>query len=136
MRLFEFEHGPLNTPESNLLTALELIRNRYKDKDQPPKISTQSLINMVLNTDKTFNYDALVNANKNNPAVQNLIKSYNKNYVELNNADVTADDESTTTNTPDSNPTQNPVDTVDDMAKRAAAARGAPIADQDQDENI
>jgi hypothetical protein len=127
MRLFEFEHGPLNTPESNLLTALELIRNRYKDKDQLPKISTQSLINMVLNTDKTFNYDALVTANNDNPAVQNLIKSYNKDYVELNNADPTADD-STTTNTPNSNPTQNPVDTVDDMAKRAAKSRGAPVA--------
>ena len=128
MRLFEFEHGPLNTPESNLLTALELIRNRYKDKDQPPKISTQSLINMVLNTDKTFNYDALVSANEQNPAVQNLIKSYNKDYVELNNADITADDKSTTTtNTPDSDPTQNSVDTVDDMAKRAAKVRGAPI---------
>jgi hypothetical protein len=129
MRLSEFTHGPTNTPESNLVTALELIRNRYKDVPTVPKISTQSLINMVLNTDRTFDYDALVSANENNPAVQNLIKSYNKDYVELKNADDAAEDEATTSNTPDGDPTQNPVDTVDDMAKRAAKTRGAPISD-------
>ena len=129
MRLSEFAHGPTNTPESNLVTALELIRNRYKDVPTPPKISTQSLINMVLNTDRTFDYDALVSANTNNPAVKNLIKSYNKDYVELKNADDAAEEESTTTNTPKGDPTQNPVDTVDDMAKRAAKTRGAPISD-------
>ena len=127
MRLIEFVHSPKNTPESNLVTALELIRHRYNDRDQLPKISTQSLINMVLNTDRTFDYDALVSANENNPAVQNLIKSYNKDYVELNNADDTAEEEPTTTNTPDGDATEAPVDTVDDMAKRAAKARGAPL---------
>ena len=127
MRIDELVHSPLNTPESNLVTALELIRNRYKDVPTAPKISTQSLINMVLNTDRTFDYDALVNANENNPAVQNLIKSYNKDYVELNNADDTAEEEPTTTNTSSGDATQAPVDTVDDMAKRAAKARGAPL---------
>ena len=127
MRLREFAHGPTNTPESNLVTALELIRNRYKDVPTAPKISTQSLINMVLNTDRTFDYDALVSANENNPAVKNLIKSYNKDYVELNNADDTAEEEPTTTNTSSGDATEAPVDTVDDMAKRAAKARGAPL---------
>lgn len=135
MRLSEFAHSPTNTPESNLVTALELIRNRYKDQDKLPKISTQSLINMVLNTDRTFDYDALVSANENNPAVQNLIKSYNKDYVELNTVSSPEDEETdaTTTNTPEGDPTQNPVNTVDDMAKRAAKERGAPIADQEKE---
>jgi hypothetical protein len=129
MRLNEFAHGPTNTPESNLLTALELIRNRYKDIPTAPKISTKSLINMILNTDRTFDYSALVSANENNPAVKNLIKSYNKDFVELRSVDDEVSDEATTTNTPDGDPTQNPVDTVDDMAKRAAKTRGAPISD-------
>jgi hypothetical protein len=130
MRISEFAHGPTNTPESNLITALELIRNRYKDVPTAPKISTKSLINMVLNTDRTFDYSALVSANENNPAVQNLIKSYNKDFVELRSVDdETEDPATTTTNTPDGDPTQNPVDTVDDMAKRAAKTRGAPISD-------
>jgi len=127
MRLNEFAHGPTNTPESNLLTALELIRNRYKDVPSAPKISTSSLINMILNTDRTFDYSALVSANENNPAVQNLIKSFNKDYVEIRTVDDETNDVSTT-NTPDNTPTQAPVDTVDDMAKRAAKARGAPVA--------
>ena len=125
MRLNEFTHGPTNTPESNLTTALELIRHRYKDKKQPPKISTQSLINLVLNTDKTFDYDALVAANENNPALKNLIKSYNKDYIELLPAGEDADTDATTTNTPDGQATQAPVDTVSNMAKRAAKSRGA-----------
>ena len=127
MRLNEFTHGPTNTPESNLTTALELIRHRYKDKKQPPKISTQSLINLVLNTDKTFDYDALVAANENNPALKNLIKSYNKDYIELLPAGEDADTDATTTNTPDGEATQAPVDTVSNMAKRAAKTRGAAL---------
>jgi hypothetical protein len=126
VRLDEFIHSPKNTPESNLLTALELIRNRYKDKDKLPKISTQSLINLVLNTDKTFNYDALVSANDTNPAVKNLIKSYNKDHIELRPAGELGDDEATTTNVGD-DATQAPVDTVKNMAKRAAKTRGAAI---------
>ena len=127
MRLDEFIHSPKNTPESNLTTALELIRNRYKDKQQPPKISTQSLINLVLNTDKTFDYDALVAANENNPALKNLIKSYNKDYVELMPAGDEDNTDATTTNTPTGDATTAPVDTVSNMAKRAAKTRGAAI---------
>ena len=126
MKINEFTHGPKNTPESNLVTALELIRNRYKDVPTLPKISTQSLINMVLNTDRTFDYDALVSANETNPAVQNLIKSYNKDYIELRSTD-SEESDVTTTNPEDQDPTQNPVDTVDDMAKRAAKKRDADI---------
>lgn len=127
MKITEFLHSPVNTPESNLTTALELIRNRYEDKDKLPKISTQSLINMVLNTDKTFDYDALVAANENNPAVKNLIKSYNKDYVELRPAGELGDDEATTTNPDEADPTQAPVDTVSDMAKRAGKKRDSSI---------
>ena len=127
MRLNEFTHGPTNTPESNLTTALELIRNRYKDIPTPPKISTKSLINLVLNTDRTFDYDALVNAVETNPAVKNLIKNYNTDYVELRSADESSEDEATTTVTPDGETTQSPVDTVANMAKRAAKTRGAAI---------
>ena len=127
MRLQEFEHGPTNTPESNLLTALELIQHRYKDKDQLPKINTNSLINMVLNTDRTFDYNALVSANENNPAVKNLIKSFNKDYVELNPLGVDSEDNSTTTNTPDGDASGAPVDTVGDMAKRAGKKRDSSI---------
>ena len=126
MRLHEFEHGPTNTPESNLLTALELIQHRYKDKEKLPNVSTQSLINLVRNTDRTFDYEALVQANETNPAVKNLIKSYNKDFVELNQIQPVEDETETTTNVGDET-TNAPVDTVSNMAKRAAKTRGAAL---------
>jgi hypothetical protein len=126
VRLNEFVHGPTNTPESNLLTALELIQHRYKDKEKLPNISTQSLINLVRNTDRTFDYEALVQANDNNPAVKNLIKSYNKDFVELNQIQPVEDETETTTNIGDE-ANDAPVDTVSNMAKRAAKTRGAAI---------
>ena len=129
MKINELLHSPVNTPEANLTTALELIRQRYRDRDQPLKISTKSLINLVLNTDKTFDYNSLVQANNNNPAIKNLIKSFNKDYVELQPVgDEGDEDQETVTNTPDGEATQAPVDTVDNMAARAAKQRGAPIA--------
>ena len=126
MRLHEFTSSPTNTPESNLLTALELIQHRYKDQENVPNISTQSLINLVRNTDRTFDYDALISANENNPAIKNLIKSFNKDVVELNPVMPTDDDTETTTNVGDET-TDAPVDTVTNMAKRAAKERGAAI---------
>jgi len=125
VRLNEFTHGPTNTPESNLLTALELIQHRYKDKEKVPNVSTQSLINLVRNTDRTFDYEALVQANETNPAVKNLIKTFNKDYVELNPVN-TGEEEAPTTNVGDET-TQAPVDTVTNMAKRAAKTRGAAL---------
>ena len=125
MRLNEFIHGPTNTPESNLTTALELIQHRYKDKEQSPKVSTQSIINLVRNTDRTFDYEALVQANETNPAVKNLIKTFNKDYVELNTVN-DGEEDAPTTNVGDET-TQAPVDTVANMAKRAAKTRGAAI---------
>jgi len=125
VRLDEFIHSPKNTPESNLTTALELIQHRYKDKEKVPNVSTQSLINLVRNTDRTFDYEALVQANETNPAVKNLIKTFNKDYVELNPVN-TGEEEAPTTNVGDET-TQAPVDTVSNMAKRAAKTRGAAL---------
>ena len=127
MKISEVTNHSISNPEPNLVTALELIRNRYKDRKELPKIKTQSLINLVLNTDKTFDYDALVSANENNPAIKNMIKSYNKDHVELRPAGEYADNDATTTNPPEGDPTQLPVDTVPDMAKRAAKKRDADL---------
>ena len=128
MKINEFIHDPKDKASEgdyNLITALELIRNRYKEQNKTPKISTQSLINLAVNTDKTFDYDALVAASENNPAIKNLIKSYNKDQVTLRSDDPS---DATTTITPDEgDPTQEPVDTVGDMAKRAGKKRDSDI---------
>jgi len=114
-----------NNPEANLLTALELLRNRYKDKNVLPKVSTDSLIQLVLNTNRTFDYEALKAAVENNPAVKTLIKSYNRKYVILNPLGDLADTGSTTSVTPQGDTESGNLDTVGDMARRAAKERGA-----------
>ena len=123
MRLREFDNSQTDPSVASLVTALELIRNRYQHENKPPKISTQSLINLVINTDKNFNYDALVSANEHNDTVRNLIKSFNRKYVELKSD---AESDAPTTNVSDQ-ATTGPVDTVSSMAKRAAKERGASI---------
>lgn len=120
MRINEFTDP--NTPESSLITALELIRHRYKNEETIPKITTDSLINMVANTDENFDYDSLVLANENNPAVSNLIKNYNKDFVELHSADPSQEQTTTNTNSNDA-----PADTVSQMAKRAGKKRNKSV---------
>ena len=83
------------------------------------------MINLVRNTDQSFDYDGLVQANENDPALKNIIKNFNKDYIELN--PIGPESEETTTNTESGNSTTGPVDTVEKMAKRAAKSRGAAI---------
>jgi len=129
VKINELIAGSTSTLESNLLTALELIRHRYKDKEQLPKIKTSSLINMILNTDHTFSYQSLIDANDSNPAVKNIIKNFNKDYVELNPVgdENSPDSSEDTTNATADAAVQAPVDTVPDMAKRAAKKRDSSL---------
>jgi len=115
VRLHEFEHSPKNTPESNLVTALELIRTRQKDAGKDPKFNTNSLIKLVTNTDHTFDYNALIAANKDNPAVKNLIKSIDQKHVVLKNPGVD-DDNDGKTDTADNVIPPPPEEDADSMA--------------------
>jgi hypothetical protein len=122
---------PASPSDGNLVTALQLLKSKYSDGKSVPKISTQSLINLILNTDKNFNYDSLVQSAENNPAVKNLIKSYNKDYVILRLTSDAENVDATTTLSPTGSPQQQgfqlPVDDVSSMAKRAAKQRGAAV---------
>jgi hypothetical protein len=122
---------PAAPSDGNLVTALQLLKGKYSDSGNSPKISTQSLINLVLNTDKNFNYDSLVQSAENNPAVKNLIKSYNKDFVILRLSSDASEVDNTTTLSPTGAPQQQgfqmPVDDVSSMAKRAAKQRGAAV---------
>ena len=122
---------PASPSDGNLVTALQLLKSKYSDGKSVPKISTQALINLVLNTDKNFNYDSLVQSAENNPAVKNLIKSYNKDYVILRLTSDADNVDATTTLSPTGAPQQQgfqmPVDDVSSMAKRAAKQRGAAV---------
>ena len=64
-----------------------------------------------------------MSANEHSDTVRNLIKSFNRKYVELT---TDAESDAPTTNVGDQ-ATTGPVDTVASMAKRAAKERGASI---------
>ena len=114
-------------PVNTLATALELVRYRYKDKKLTPKINTDSLLNLIRNTDRTFDYDALVAANKKNPAVKNIIKSFNKDQIILNSFGDETDADTSNSPTVDNTNAKAPVDTVSKMAKRAGKKRNKSV---------
>ena len=126
MRINEVIQTPSATPENNLVTTLELLRYRYKDKRLTPKIKTDSLINLIRNTDRTFDYDTLVSAHDANPTVQNLIKSFNREEITLrpfgNEVDAAEPDDQVH---PDA--AQQPTNVVGNMAKKAARKRDSEL---------
>ena len=88
MRFSEFikEGDPQGDP-SVLLATLDLLRKYASEKNMPPVISVDDLINLVKQPGSTFNYSTLVNAYKTVPAVKKLIKSFNRQEVVLSAAD-------------------------------------------------
>lgn len=84
MRISEIlrEGDPQQDP-SVLLTTLELLRNHADDKGSAPVLSTENLIKLMKNSGVMFDYDSLVSAYKTEPAVKELIKSFNKDTITL-----------------------------------------------------
>ena len=89
MRLLEFDQvAPAETDArvegmANLLTVLNTIIAEAKNQDIEPSISTSALINMVKNTGVMFDYNALLDAYESNAAVNNLVKNFSKETVDL-----------------------------------------------------
>jgi len=90
MRLVEFdqaapeeETAPRAEGIANLLTVLNSVIAQAKNDDSEPSISTPALINMVKNTGVMFDYNALLDAYESNSAVNNLVKNFSKETVDL-----------------------------------------------------
>jgi len=89
MRLREFdqaapeEHDARVTGIANLLTVLNVIIEEARIENVEPSISTLALINMVKNTGVLFDYAALLDAYESNQAVNNLVKNFSKEQVDL-----------------------------------------------------
>ena len=66
-----------------LLTVLQYMRSRSHDQDQVGELSTDAIINMVRNTGVPFDFQALVDANENDDAVKELVKSFNRKTITL-----------------------------------------------------
>ena len=90
MRLVEFDQA---APEqetdarvegiANLLTVLNSVIAQAKNEGTEPSIASPALINMVKNTGVMFDYNALLDAYESNSAVNNLVKNFSKETVDL-----------------------------------------------------
>jgi hypothetical protein len=115
-------HELLREEDNNspLLTVLQYLRGRSHDQDQVATFSTNSVINMVSNTGVPFDYDGLVSANADDPAVKELIKNFNRNTITLaaygDETEVDNDSDDAVNNSNDD-------DAVSSMAKRALGKR-------------
>ena len=89
MRLYEFDQSAPQEVDAqaegiaNLLTILNVVIENAKNENIEPSISTEALISMVANTGVMFDYNALLDAYENNTAVNNLIKNFSKDTVDL-----------------------------------------------------
>jgi hypothetical protein len=138
MRAKEFilEENNNGITDSNLLMALDSLRNRYTSAaEEEPKIRVDSLINMVRSMpgSEMFNAGSLVSAYDNDPALKNIIKDIKKDdsgvrYIYLK-SDEFDDDTLDTTDGFDSGDEELDTEklaaerTVDQMSKRAMKKR-------------
>lgn len=115
------------TLTANLMPVLMFLKKRSEDKELSAKLKTDSLIQLVQNAgDTTFDYTALVDAYENNDSVKELIKTFNRDTIELtSDADLDdnkehGEDEEGETH---SGTEENPEEVVKKMAKSAAKSR-------------
>ena len=121
MRLREFSQQESGNQFANLVSVLMFLKSSAQERNLTPKIGTESLINLVRNAGQpTFEFDDLIVASKQDPAVKELIKSVNKDEVVVrsdNSDEVTTEPEGT------GGSVKNPEQTVKNMAKKALSRR-------------
>lgn len=105
---------------ANVVTALDLIRNRIKDSNLPYEIPVNVVLKMIQNTGVPgFSYHDLITSNENNPAIKTLIKNITPDHITF------ASDIEPTVSNPDeyTGAVDNPEQTVSNMAKSAMKRR-------------
>lgn len=105
---------------ANIVTALDLIRNRIKDSNLSYDIPVNIVLKLIQNTGiPGFSYHDLINSNENNPAIKNIIKNITPDHITF------ASDEEPTVSNPQEyeGAVDNPEQTVSNMAKSAMKRR-------------
>jgi hypothetical protein len=121
MRLREFSSQENGSQYANLVSVLMFLKTSAQERGLSPKISTQSLINLVKNSGQpVFEFDDLLAAIEADPAVKELVKNANRDEVVIraeHDQDVSTDSDS------ESSSIKNPEQTVKAMAKKALNRR-------------
>jgi hypothetical protein len=93
MLLHEFTDS--QHPVQSLLTLLNLVKSRYQSGQITPKINTVSFLNLARNVGLTLDYATFAEIYETNDSLKNIIKNFNKQYIELtSDEDIAGGDES------------------------------------------
>jgi hypothetical protein len=85
MLLHEFADS--QHPVQSLLTLLNLVKSRYQSQQVTPKINTISFLNLAKNVGLTLDYSTFAEMYEKYNSLKNIIKNFNKQYIELTSDD-------------------------------------------------
>jgi hypothetical protein len=111
MLLHEFTDS--QHPVQSVLTLLDLIKHQYQSRQARPKMNTVSFLNLARNVGLTLDYESFAELFEREKSLKNLVKDFNKQYIELVSDDGLSDEHSS----PDKK--KDDADVVGAMAKQA-----------------
>jgi hypothetical protein len=107
---------------SNVVAAIDLIRNRIEKDGLPAKVPMQVVVRYIQNTGlPEFTYEDLILANEESPAISNSIKNISPDFVTFSVNDSSSDSVSNSSGA--TRAVDNPQQTVSNMAKSAMRRR-------------
>jgi hypothetical protein len=116
MRFYQFNESTNDIADTVSLIAMNLL-GQAKD-DDPIEMQTDAFIEMVRNTDSSFDYDTMKALVDTNPKVKNLITDFSQDKITFGKAE-----DDTTDFDPADIEGSETTDQVDAMAKRALKKR-------------
>jgi len=81
MLLYEFTDS--RNPVQSVLTLLNLIKHQYQSRQAQLKLNTVSFLNLARNVGLTMDYDSFAELFEKDKSLKNLVKDFNKQYIEL-----------------------------------------------------
>lgn len=90
MRLFEIDRTRLEGPENVLISILSYLKSKGDQRAAGIKVPMSSVIALMQNAGQNISYQEIEALQQSNSAIQNLIKSVNKDELIVN---VKTDDE-------------------------------------------
>jgi len=110
MLLHEFTDS--QHPVQSVLALLNLIKHQYQTRQVNPKMNTVSFLNLARNVGLTIDYESFAELFEREKSLKNLVKDFNRQYIELASDDSLSDEHSS----PDKK--KDDADVVSAMAKK------------------
>jgi hypothetical protein len=116
----EDQNSNTHVDAGNIISALDLIKNRVIDNDLPPDIPIEFVLRAIQNTGiPGFSYADLITANEQEKAIKNIVKNITQDHVTF----ITNQRPSVSNSQEYNGSVDNPEQTVSNMAKSAMKRR-------------